>query len=448
MRMKKNNESDRSSRREAPLCSRRARNVGILAAVAVFLVMAVWGLCFFLRPTVSESEKRELTPFPAFTWDSFISGAWSEQVSLWYSDTFPGRDGLVSAWHRVESLYGFSGEKAQLGTGDEVPDETMGDPSGIETGDSRPVDGVTTGEQVNGYYLSGDTAYELYYFNKSAAPRYAALINRAAQALEGKAQVYDMVIPLSYTFALDGSLQDSLGVADGAKAAAYLYSGMDPAVVKVDVASALMAHREEYIFFRTDHHWTATGAYYAYTAFCQSAGLTPTPLSAYEKLSFGGFLGTLYAKTNQPAALRDHPDTVEAYVPMGTNAMTVLMSDGVEHTEYPIVQRRTDAFYAAAASKYNCFIAGDNPLTTIHNSNIAADRRGTAVVLVKESFGNAFAPFLVDSFEYVYIMDYRYYDGDLTQFVTTHGVQTVIFLNNLVATTSDARLSELEALVD
>ncbi len=164
-------------------------------------------------------------------------------------------------------------------------------------------------------------------------------------------------------------------------------------------------------------------------------------------MTFGGFLGTLYAKTEQPAALYDHPDTVDAYVPIGSNRMTILQRDGTTADYYPVGQTRTDEFDAAAASKYNCFIAGDNPLTTIHNENVSAAGKGKSVVLVKESFGNAFAPFLVDSYEYVYVIDYRYYTGDLTDFVRTHGVTTVLFLNNVVAVTASARLNELSRLI-
>lgn len=428
-----------------PLTSPRAARVGTMAAVCVLLVGFIVGLLFFLRPAVSEKEKRELTAFPTLTWDSLVSGEWTSQVSLWYADTFPGRDTWTSAWHGVQSLFGVGGERAEIGSGEDVP-ETMGDPADTDLPDG-PSEGGEGGEQINGYYLSGDTAYELYYFNKNGAIRYAGLINKAAEKLAGKAKVYDAVIPLSYSFGISKTLQtDTLRVADGGQVMNYVYSGLKN-VTTVDSYSALMAHKDEYIFFRTDHHWTATGAYYVYAAFAARAGFVPTPLSSYEKLSFEGFLGTLYAKTGEPSALRNHPDTVEAYVPHGTNEMTVLQADGTETRAFPIIQRRTDAFYQNAASKYNCFIAGDNPLTTIHNPAVAAGRRGTSVLLIKESFGNAFAPFLVDSYEYVYVIDYRYYKGDLAEFVTSHGVGDVLFLNNVVAVTADARLNEMSRLI-
>jgi hypothetical protein len=90
---------------------------------------------------------------------------------------------------------------------------------------------------------------------------------------------------------------------------------------------------------------------------------------------------------------------------------------------------------------------GDHPLIEIHNENISADRKGTTVLLVKESFGNAFAPFLVDSYEHVYVVDYRYYNGTLSRLVDEKGVDDVIFLNNIVAATGGARLSEMEDFI-
>ena len=439
----------KNSDRVIPAVSDQAKALGIFIPTVVLCVGFVLGLCWFLRPSVSEAEKRELTEFPTLTVDSFLSGEFTEGVNLWYADTFPGREGLIKAYQSIQSLFGIRNEQFHGNMGEDVPDETMGEPSNPDetTGPDRPVMGGETGEQIGGYYVSGDTAYELYAFNDAGARRYAALINKAAASLSGKAQVYDVVIPLHYSFALGADVQDSMGLPDAAKTIRYIYSGMTGNVRTVDAHTVLMAHRDEYIYFRTDHHWTATGAYYAYEAYCAAAGITPTPLSSYEKLSFGGFLGTLYSKTGRPAALENHPDVVEAYVPKGTNAMVTHQADGTTVDWYSIVNKKTDQWYQAAASKYNCFIAGDHPLIEIHNENISAGRKGTSVVLVKESFGNAFAPFLVDSYEYVYIIDYRYYGGTLADFVTEKGVDDVIFLNNIVATTGSARLSEMEKFV-
>ena len=304
-------------------------------------------------------------------------------------------------------------------------------------------------ESRGGYYLSGDTAYELHAYSESGARTYASLMNKAAEVVAGKAKVYDLIIPFHYTYALGADVQDSMELPDAGEVISYMYSGMNGDVRTVDVHSALMAHREEYIYFRTDYHWTATGAYYAYEAFCKQAGITAPPLSSYEKLTFGGFLGSLYSIVNKPSAMGNNPDTVEAYIPKGTNDEYIYDASGGDRALYRggVVRRDTDFFYQAAASKYNCFLTGDHPLIEIHNENISADRKGTTVLLVKESFGNALAPFLVDSYEHVYVVDYRYYNGTLSQLVADKGVDDVIFLNNIVAATGGARLSEMEDFI-
>ena len=104
-----------SGKPSAPVTSDRARAVGLLLAVVVLVAGFAVGCLGFLRPTVSEKEKRELTPFPALTWDAFISGEWTSQVSLWYSDTFPAREKLLRMNDFVRSLYGIGGESISSG---------------------------------------------------------------------------------------------------------------------------------------------------------------------------------------------------------------------------------------------------------------------------------------------------------------------------------------------
>lgn len=405
---------------------------------AVMVLGFVLGLAFFLRPSYSESEKRELTKFPTFTVSTFLSGAYTEQISTWFADTFPFREGLISLNDTIMSLKGFATEQFQSGASNLGGQENQG-------GEDVKV------ETIAGYYITGDTAYEMYYQNKANSARYSALINAAAQKLDGKAKVYTVVVPLAYAY--NDKVLQKTDASDPKAAIDSMYGAITHKnAIKVDAYGALSAHKDEYLYFRTDHHWTARGAYYAYTAYCKSAGLTAHPLDYYERLEFEGFLGTLYSHTKAPA-LQKNPDVLEAFVPQGSNNLYVHTADG-ERQKFTggVVRKDTDRFYPAAASKYNCFLTSDNPLGTeqsyycsIENPNI---QDGSAVVLVKESFGNCFAPFLVDHYQYVYIIDYRYFDGDLTQFVTEKGARDVIFLNNITATSAAPRIAEMEGLVN
>ena len=411
----------------------------IASFCGVMVLGFVLGLAFFLRPSYSESEKRELTPFPTFTLTDFASGKYTEQVSTWFADTFPFREGLISLNDTIMSLKGFATEQFQSGA------SNLGGDQGTPGGEDVKV------ETIAGYYITGDTAYEMYYQSKANSQRYSALINAAAQKLDGKAKVYTVIVPLAYAY--NQKVLQKTDASDPKAAIDSMYGDITHKnAVKVDAYGALAAHKDEYLYFRTDHHWTARGAYYAYTAYAESAGLTAHPLSYYEKLEFDGFLGTLYSHTKAPA-LQKNPDTVEAFVPNGSNNLYVHTADG-QRQKFTggVVRKDTDTFYPAAASKYNCFITSDNPLGTqqsyycsIENPNI---QDGSAVVLVKESFGNCFAPFLVDHYQYVYIIDYRYFGGDLTSFVTEKGAESVIFLNNITATSADPRLDEMEGLVN
>ena len=420
----------------------------IYAFVGTMLLLFVVGLLLFLRPTTSESEKRELTKFPSFSFETFVSSEYFNQINTWYADTYPGREGLIGINNAIRELFGIRTVQLVQSTPDlpnDTPNNTpdQNDPNNPDV----PVD-TTPIERLGSVYVKGDTAYEVYSENKTNSARYAELVTLAAQQLGSGVKVYDVIVPLSSSVHLSEKELKQIGASDSKAAIDAMYAGMS-GVTTVDVYSILREHNEEYLYFRTDHHWTARGAYYAYTAYCKSAGITPLPLDTWQKYEFEGFLGTLYNEADQPAALKSNPDTVEAWVPRGTNDVRITDKSGKSLLyRGGLVRTDTDSFYANASSKYNCFIMGDNPLTEIHNEKKAD---GSSIIVVKESFGNAFVPFLVDHYEYVYVVDYRYFKSatgkTLAEFATEKKCGTVLFINNLTATSASARISDMERLL-
>ena len=416
---------------------KKTDSVKIIIFVAAMALFFVIGLAFFLRPTVSDTEKRELTKFPEFTVESFLSGEWTSQVSLWFADTYPLREGMIGANQSIEGIYGIKDEQVIAGgDADDIPDKPVG-------GDVvfNPTDDGG-GEKVQGMYVNGDTAYQLYAFNQQNSDSYVSLINKFASQVEGKAQVYDMIVPLHYQIALSKDTAKKYGASDCEAAIDYMYSAMNDKVTTIDVLPNLIAHNTEYLYYRTDHHWTARGAYYAYEAFCSAKGITSTPLDSYRRLQFDGFLGTLYSEAKQPAAMKSNPDFVEAFVPKGINEEKVYDSQGNKIAEYAIVYTKADKY--TAGNKYLAFIGGDHPLIEIHNPSVSD---GSSIVVVKESYGNAFVPFLVDSYEYVYVIDYRHWSGSLADFVTSKDIDDVLFLNVVNVTSTSARLKELAGII-
>ena len=446
----------------------------ILVFGATVFIMAVIALIIPLRPTESEVEKRSLATFPSFSLSSFLNGEFFKGVDTWYADTFPFRELLISGNNKYRSLYGF-GNTTLHGTiqeADDIPTEKfdmamivsdsgkryfedlenqLKDKIQAQQDEANAISNASGGkkrreinvvpEQVGSIYISGDTAFQLYYFATEPVDRYVNALDRLANKVGDSVNIYDIVVPISTGIYLDESLQNELGCSNQQDAINYIYSSLDSRIKTVNVFDTLKEHSDEYLYFRTDHHWTALGAYYTYCEYMNVKGDSPTLLSEYETMTFDNFLGTYYSSSNQNAALGANPDTIVAYIPKATNDMTYVDTDGNEQ-QWKVIEDVTDW---AASGKYNCFIGGDNPLSTIENPDLSD---GSSCLVVKESFGNAFVPFLVDNYQTVYVVDYRYYPEGITGLIQEKGIQDVIFLNNISAATTDSLVQNIEEIID
>ena len=402
--------------------------ITIILFIFVLLLIGFIGLLFPLRPKVSEVEKRELTKFPKPTVATFMNGEFFSDISTWYADTFPFREALSSANAKVKKLYGITTEElhGEAVQGDEIPD-----PDAEITSTPIPTDTPTPGpdatihaepEKAGQIYIVDNRGFELYGFSRAGADAYINMINSAASQLSGIASVYDILVPTSIAVNIDAENQAKINSSSQEDTFAYIFGHLDPSIKKVEVLETLKKHNSEYLYFKTDHHWTADGAYYAYQELMNVKDKKASPLSSYTRQEFDGFVGTFYSYSEMSDSLKNNPDTVVAYTP-SCNNMIYVDSKGVEHNWNVIA----DASGYAEGSKYYCFIGGDQPYSRIDNPNITD---GSSCVVIKESYGNAFVPFLVNSYQTVHVVDYRYYTGNLINLVKTNNIQDVIYINN------------------
>lgn len=279
------------------------------------------------------------------------------------------------------------------------------------------------GEQIGSLYLNGDSAYELYYFSEKAVRAHASLLN-TVQAMFPKVKLSAMIVPNSFGVILDPKVQEKLASSGMDQAIAYSYSLMDKRVNTVNVFDALSAHKKEYIYFRTDHHWTQLGAYYGYQEYCKSMGYSTRPLSNYQKMDFPEFYGTFYFFMNRPESLKGHPDQVTAY--QGSmNTMKYTDSKG-NLQEGKLIN---DASQMLPGNKYNCFMLGDHGYVEIHNEGAP---RKKSILVLKDSYGNAFVPLLAQDYRDVYVVDYRHYQGNASSLIREKGIEEILFLNNIM----------------
>ena len=442
------------------------------------LILAVVGCLALLlpKPTVSEIEKRELAKRPQWSWSSWFSGEFAKEYDAYFADTFPARDELVTAAVRMESMRGLHPDDVRIHQAAPQPKEDtltaaagaqetpkqepskqnssskpQTDPSASEqetpekqidydayqdpNAPGNGLSGEGDGEQIEGLFLYQNMGMQIFGGSQTMAERYANTINSYTNALDG-VQVYSMVIPTPIEFYLPPKYQ---GISPSQKENIELInSHLLPQVKRVDAYSEIEKQKDDYLYFRTDHHWTARGAYAAYLAFCRSAGLEPVALSDMERHQIDGFLGTYYNQT-QDLKLAKTPDFVEYFVP-SVKCQTWQYRRG---KPFDPVESTIFASYATGGQNtYGVFLHGDYPLTHIKTDN----KTGRKVLMTKESFGNAFAPFLVSHFDEVFVVDQRYFELNLTDFIREHGVTDLIFVNNIFAANTKIRIEELERI--
>ena len=187
------------------------------------------------------------------------------------------------------------------------------------------------------------------------------------------------------------------------------YGMMDSSVTTVDCMGLMDQHAGEYMFYRTDHHWTSLGAYYASAAYCQANGLTPWTLDSYDTVVRTGYTGSLYMYGNHPAELTANPDYSVARFPHVGYSM-VYYRDGVQYNGQAVNGSVSD--YAGM------FLCGDQPLTVITTDN----KNGKTLLVFKESYGNAFVPYMIDYYERIVVVDIREDVGSVSGIISQYGV--------------------------
>lgn len=319
------------------------------------------------------------------------------------------------------------------------------DPS-VET---RP-DGYPAIQSQSGTYSSysgtslirvDNSAFEICGYSDSVVSTYAELVNKVADALAGKTKVYSLAIPTAFGVMLPDDIQAIFpNYTDQGESIEKLIAKFSDQVTPIRCYDNLMRHRNEYLYFRTDHHWNGIGAYYAYEAFCETKGLTPYTMAQRQEKQFGDFLGTHYSNSGEDANLLP-ADTVYAYKPYSSTASMVFYDKNGTETKWSII---ADVTGWKQGAKYSTFAGADNPLSVFTNPEVTD---GSVCIVVKESYGNALLPYLVDHYSTIYEIDYRYWTGDLATYAQEVGADDLIFANNIMMISTSVLVAKLSNVI-
>jgi hypothetical protein len=407
--------------------NRQAKLNIILFLVFIFGLTAV-NLLGSKSQTVSELEQRAIQKKPAFTLDRFFEGKFTREYDNFFADNFAFRSSLVQVGTDMKQLKG-------LPVGDTASIVVQGGDNmavNMNTEAGAAVSSATTSK----YLILEDRAFTLFTYSASAAEKYAQALNRFKASVDPKVHVYSLIAPTSSEFLENDKYKE---MSDSQKEAFdHINQLLDPSIGRVDAYGALNEHRNEYVYFRTDHHWTALGAYYAYTKFIDTIGEKPVPLDQYEAGEIEGFLGTAY-KGTLSTDLRSNPDRLTYYTPFVENTYTMHTSKGKS-----VVKKVVDPNYAKGNTAYATFLGGDYPWGEIETSN----QNGKRIAVVKDSYANAFVPFLLPHYEKVYYIDPRYLNENMLDFVKREKITDVLFLNNSTVARNDGIAKLLNEKMD
>ncbi|MDR0519996.1 MAG: hypothetical protein LBG82_08130 [Clostridiales Family XIII bacterium] len=456
----------------------RSRMLGAFTVFALAIALAVFGVIsiFMPKPEVSQIENRPLEKAPSFSMAALASGKLTDAFSRFYSDTFPWRENMIESSSDFKSLFGMKGKEGDQDVsihfgvdtagGKDDAQDAKGGKSGAGaggTGAAISAGGVASpgaagatstfteeddpnannrltgeGEREGGVIVVGDTALEFYGFSKNTNDKYVSIVNRFEEKYRGRITTAAIVVPTNIEFKLPEKYAD---LSDSQrKAIDYIYGNMNGGVKKIDVYNTMKKHAGEYIYFRTDHHWTQLGAFYAYRNYCAAMGLPHTGLLSYQQRRLDGFLGSFYNSIGGNSAMKANPDYVLAYLPVvpykAMGYENSYMSNGFEIS---LVRTPEEI---PAANKYLAFSGGDMPLLHIKMES----NTGRRLIIFKESYANAFIPFLTENYDEILVVDFRYYEGDANSLIDEYQINEALFLNYVSAAGSERQVDRLATL--
>lgn len=357
--------------------------------VSTFLLMIAAGtVVSILAPKrkFSENENRFLQQMPDLSIKTFLDGTFETDYETYVTDQFVLRDQWITLKTSVERLL----QKKDINGVYFAKDDYL-----IERHEAEGIDKEQEEKNID---------------------RLTEFVNGAVEKL-GQDRIQVMLVPTASEILVDKLPAFATGY--NQQAVIEEVKERIPESCLVDVTDTLKEHVDESIYYRTDHHWTTLGAYYAYVEWARTAGFEPFAKEDFEVVkATDQFYGTIASKVNVSVK----PDDMYLYKKLGNPKYIV---------EYNQTETTDSLFNYASLDtkdKYTVYLNGNNALVKITSEN----KNGRKLLVIKDSFSHCFVPFLVDHYEEVYMIDFRYFRMGVSQFMEQEGITDVLVLYNVI----------------
>jgi hypothetical protein len=364
---------------------RHRKKWGKAAGIVSFLAVigAVPLLTFTLKDReFSENENRYLAQKPYFSLEHIKTGEFMQDMEKYVSDQLPLRDSLTTA--RTELL---------------------------KAAGSREINGVYLGE--DGYLIEQWLEQD---FDAEQLQENIESLNRFLEKHQDK-KTSVMIVPTAAE-TMKNKLPAHAPSFCQETAMKQIEDGLSFGTL-TDLRQVLAAHREEGVFYRTDHHWTSRGAFLGYLKWCEENEIN-TPIAQFQKVTVSdSFQGSLDSRVLEAEGSRD---SIELFVREQEPSYTVSYNFGKEVSDSVYAPENLDK-----KDQYQIFLNGNHPEVTIETSN----KNGRHLLIIKDSFANALVPFLIGDCESIHLIDLRYYRGSLDDYISQKGINEFLILYNL-----------------
>ena len=362
-----------------------------LAIFVIIILLADLFLIFNHGKTFSEKENRILQQAPVLTGTSLTSGKFMSQAESFISDQFFARDGWISYKLSADKLMG-----------------------------KREANGVYLGN--NGYLIEMASEVDEKNFSKNleaiASFAESSDLNIVMSVVPNAVSICDQLLPAGAPSGDQSAIISEIQEKTGNK------------IRYVDLTATLTEHKSEGIYYKSDHHWTSLGAKYGFETIAPYIGIDD-PVENYSVYYVtDSFCGTLASASGASYV----KDDIQIYVP-DTQFQYVV--------EYVGENLKSATIYDSAAletnSKYEVFLGGNHPLIKIRTDN----QNDKNLLLIKDSYANAFVQFILPYYNSIYIVDPRYYSDDLDKLIADSEITDVLLLYNVNTFVEDNSLADI-----
>ncbi len=401
------------------------RKLSFLVTLWWVILCGVIGICMLLfanrTPVLSEQENRTLTGMPRFSWEAMKNGEISESFESFLTDQFFLRSAVVDGANTVKHLFSaltvdellnvdgeevfvpdnqVAKEPEAVASAEEATQSTQQEPT-QQTQTNAPA--VAAGDSASIWLNHKDgTRTALFTYDKTDLEKAASVLNRYAALLPVGGKLHVMLAPRAQTA---NKLALHLDSESGwtSEVEASLQSLVSKNVVVHSAYDILQNDMlgGDYLYFRTDHHWTARGAYLIADSMLKSDGYQTVPLADYKEKTIEGYLGSIYLH-GRNAKLKELVDTIEVFYPL-LPAQSFRVSNAYKKNELPVIDE--------TQTNYLVFLGGTvGPYRVLDGGY----HTGRTMLMVCDSFGNSIAPFFLPYYDDVYMVDFRdeYYTRD------------------------------------